>query len=69
MPKFTRGHIKAIADALWSVYNDPELRSIEQVDRVTDEMCQMLEENSSRDVNGNSLFNEDLFRKAARSFQ
>jgi hypothetical protein len=29
----------------------------------------MLEENSSRDVNGNSLFNEDLFRKAARSFQ
>jgi hypothetical protein len=66
-PQFTRGHYKAIAAALWSVYNDPELRDLKQVDRVLDEMVFMLDENSSRDINGNRTFDEARFRKAARS--
>lgn len=63
---FTRKHMKALAATLWSVYNDPELRDIKQVDRVLDEVCEMFRNNSNRDINGNSLFDEERFRKAAR---
>lgn len=60
--KFSRRHYEFIASLFWQAYNSPGLISLKQLDEFLETFIAELKED-------NPNFNEDKFRKAARSFQ
>lgn len=61
-PIFSRKHYEAVASALWSCVNDPEVRDLKQLDRVVREFVFIFEED-------NPKFNAKKFIEAATSLQ